>query len=307
MHLTHPANTLGAEINLAARATIPRRDVSGNRVTEVRRFACGSNVRRSESQQRSQHRPRRQLSPCCRRPEASRSRLRSPIPSRSTWTGSPPASITDEDGNPLSGWFKIVRGVTGRGLMAVLQPPEGATFGLDKIRIGNRKLTHGGQVAERIQMVLYGKTANLDQPAPPLSPCINHCCRPDSNVDMSKVNLDHVPAERMHECHSEGCVSGADVRRPTRSRESPACRRGTRGGIRRTDARPDTSRRGRMSNEREPLLDGTDIQGNIIPGLNRPERYLVAFSCARDGERLRTGSAASAAAAHDDGRSARAS
>ena len=42
-----------------------------------------------------------------------------------------------------------------------------------------------------------------------------------------------------------------------------------------------------MSNEREPLLDGGDIQGNIIPGLNRPERYLVAFTCA-DRDRLRS-------------------
>jgi Dyp-type peroxidase family len=34
-----------------------------------------------------------------------------------------------------------------------------------------------------------------------------------------------------------------------------------------------------MANESEPLLDGSDIQGNILPGLNRPERYLVAFAC----------------------------
>jgi Dyp-type peroxidase family len=40
-----------------------------------------------------------------------------------------------------------------------------------------------------------------------------------------------------------------------------------------------------MSDESEPLLDGTDIQGNILPGFTRPERYLVAFSCT-DRERL---------------------
>ena len=105
-----------------------------------------------------------------------------------------------DTGNPIPGWFTIVRGVTGRGLMAVLQPPEGATFGLDKIRVGNRKLTHGGQVAERIQMVLYGRTASLGQPAPPLQSCISHCCRPDSSADLSRVNLDHVPAR-------EACAS----------------------------------------------------------------------------------------------------
>jgi Dyp-type peroxidase family len=34
-----------------------------------------------------------------------------------------------------------------------------------------------------------------------------------------------------------------------------------------------------VSNSSEPFLDGGDIQGNIIPGLNRAERLLVAFSC----------------------------
>jgi Dyp-type peroxidase family len=38
-----------------------------------------------------------------------------------------------------------------------------------------------------------------------------------------------------------------------------------------------------MSNESEPLLDADDIQGNIIPGFNRKERYLVAFSCTDKG------------------------
>lgn len=40
-----------------------------------------------------------------------------------------------------------------------------------------------------------------------------------------------------------------------------------------------------MPDETEPLLDGEDIQGNILPGFNRLERYLVAFSCT-DGARL---------------------
>jgi len=40
-----------------------------------------------------------------------------------------------------------------------------------------------------------------------------------------------------------------------------------------------------MFSDAEPLLDGEDIQGNILPGFNRLERYLVAFTCS-DGERL---------------------
>jgi Dyp-type peroxidase family len=35
-----------------------------------------------------------------------------------------------------------------------------------------------------------------------------------------------------------------------------------------------------MSGESEPLLDALDIQGNILPGFNRRQRFLVAFTCA---------------------------
>jgi hypothetical protein len=34
-----------------------------------------------------------------------------------------------------------------------------------------------------------------------------------------------------------------------------------------------------MASDQEPLLDAGDIQGNILPGFNRKQQYLVAFSC----------------------------
>lgn len=199
MHLTHPANTLGAEINLAARATIPRRDINGNRVTEVRRFACASNFGdpNRSSDPNIGNGVNLTVLPGAAGAAAQSITLANPVALYIDRIAA--GAITDEDGNPLSGWFKIVRGVTGRGLMAVLEPPAGATFGLDKILVGNRNLTHGGQVAERIQMVLYGKTANLGQAVPPLQPCIRHCCRPDNQTDISKINLGQVVA-------SSGCA-----------------------------------------------------------------------------------------------------
>ena len=192
VHLTHPANTLGAEINLAARATIPRRDINGTRVTEVRRFACGSTFGdpNRSSDPNIGHGVNVTVMPTAGGATQSIT-LANPVALYMDRLAN--GAITDEDGNPLSGWFEFRRGVQGRGLMAELKQPAGSAFGLDKIRIGNRKLSHGGQIAERLQMVLYGKTANLNQPAPPLRPCANHCCRPDNNVDVSKINLDHVP------------------------------------------------------------------------------------------------------------------
>lgn len=200
MHLTHPANTLGAEINLAARATIPRHDVNGNRVTEVRRFACASNFGdpNRSSDPNIGNGVNLTVLPAAAGAAVQSITLANPVALYIDRIAA--GAITDGDGNPLSGWFKIVRGVTGRGLMAVLEPPAGATFGLDKILVGNRNLTHGGQVADRIQMALYGKTANLGQAAPPLQACINHCCRPDNQTDLSKINLDQVGA-------SSGCAS----------------------------------------------------------------------------------------------------
>lgn len=196
MHLTHPANTLGAEINLAARATIPRKNAAGARITEVRRFACCSDFgdANRSSDPNIGNGVNLTVIPAGAAATAQSITLANPVALYIDRLAS--GAITDENGNPLSGWFKIVRGVTGRGLMAVLEPPAGATFGLDKIRVGNKKLTHGGQVSERIQMVLYGKTANLGKPIPPLQACVNHCCRPNTLVEVSKVNLNQTAANR---------------------------------------------------------------------------------------------------------------
>jgi hypothetical protein len=42
-------------------------------------------------------------------------------------------------------------------------------------------------------MVLYGKTAALNKPVPPLQACIMHCCRASGTSDVSKLNLDQIP------------------------------------------------------------------------------------------------------------------
>lgn len=195
MHLTHFANTLGAEIDLAARAAVPRRDVNGARITEARRLACGSDF---GDPNRSSD-PNIGLGvnltvlPAASGAAAQSITLANPV---ALYIDSiAQGVITDEDDNPLPDWFKIVRGVAGRGLMAVLEPPPGATFGLDKVLILGRKLTHGGQVAEHIQMVLYARTASLGHAVPPLERCTGHCCRPDSAVPIEQINLRHTDRE----------------------------------------------------------------------------------------------------------------
>lgn len=191
VHLTHPANTLGAEINLAARATIPRRDAQGNRITDVRRFACSSDFGDPNRSSDPNIGSGVNLTAVPAVPGVSPKSITLANPVALYIDRLAPGVITDEQDNPLTGWFKIVRGVTGRGLMAVLEPPAGALFGLDKVRVAGDPLTHGGQVAEQIQMVLYAKTADLHYPAPPLQRPVGHCCRQDDSKPVDKVNLSH--------------------------------------------------------------------------------------------------------------------
>nr|WP_050780958.1 hypothetical protein [Bradyrhizobium sp. ORS 278] len=191
MHLTHPANTLGAEIDLAARATIPRHDVSGKRITEVRRFACGSNFGDPNRSSDPNIGLGVNLTVLATTPDARPQSITLANPVALYIDRIAAGVLTDADDNPLQGWFKIVRGVAGRGLMAVLEPPEGAAFGLDSVQVIGRRLTHGGQVADHIQMVLYAKTAHLGAAAPTLRSCISHCCRPENVLPIDQVNLDH--------------------------------------------------------------------------------------------------------------------
>lgn len=191
VHLTHHANTLGAEINLAARATIPRKDVNGHRITDVRRFACASDFgdpNRSSDPNIGSGVNLTVLPAVAGAPPQSVT-LSNPVALYMDRIAA--GVITDKDGNPLVGWFRFVRGVQGHGLMAVLEPPVGAVLGLDKVFIDGAPLTHGGQVAEHIQMVLYAKTANLHQPVPALQLPVGHCCMQNDGKPPEKVNFEH--------------------------------------------------------------------------------------------------------------------
>lgn len=125
---------VGAAINLAARATIPRRDVNGARVTDIRRFACGSNLGdpNRSSDPNIGFGVNLTAFPATAGSAVQPITLANPV---GLYIDEVANVITDENDNPLPGWFTIVRGVTGRGLMAVLEPPQGATFGLEKVHI----------------------------------------------------------------------------------------------------------------------------------------------------------------------------
>jgi hypothetical protein len=202
MHLTHPANTLFAEINLAAQSTIMRRNGQGARITSVRQFACASSfgdVNRTSDPSIGSS-VNLTVFPAAPGSTAQSITLANPV--GLYIAGLQDGVLTDDNDNPLN-WFRFVRGGPSRGLMAVLEPPAGAAFGLERVRIAGVPLTHGGQVAERITMVLFARTANLSKPVPPLLPAVAHCCAPSpfDPPKIDQINLSHTAADT-------GCSAG---------------------------------------------------------------------------------------------------
>lgn len=198
MHLTHPANTLGAEINLAARATLVRADESNRRITDVRRLICCAGY--GDPNRSSDPNIGHAVNVTCSPPAAGAAlqdiTLADPV---GLYMGGVQAgAIADVDGNPLDAWFRIVRGGPGAGLMAVLEPPPGAAFGLDKVQVKGIDLAWGGQVAEVIQMVLYAKVRPHAGQSVSAHRCTSRCCAPAGTrqADYSQVNFDQVDSGR---------------------------------------------------------------------------------------------------------------
>jgi hypothetical protein len=196
MHLTHPANTLGAEINLAARATVLRKAGNGARITDVRRLACCSTF--GDANRSSDPTIGQAVNLTVLPPQAGVASARVTLanPVGLYMNKIRPGALTDDQGNPLDNWFRFERGVAGRGLMAVVEPPAGSAIGFDRVQVLGVPLDRGGQLAAVIQMVLYAKAAPASGAAPALEFCEEHCCMPkgtppqkikDVNLDQSSV------------------------------------------------------------------------------------------------------------------------
>lgn len=170
-HLTHPANTLGAEINLAARATVQRIDRTGSIVTERRRLACCSNFGD----------PNRNSDPVIG------AAVNQTVQGGISLTLANPVGlyirsfddsrVADSKGNALPGWWKPVRGHDGQVLRAEFGPPDESPLSLDDVRVGNNEiLSAGGQLAELTNMVIYARALNLGVSEPQPKSCVNRCC-----------------------------------------------------------------------------------------------------------------------------------
>ncbi len=154
VHLTHPANTLEAEINIAAQATILRAR-QGQLLTDQDALICcagyGTPGRASDPTIGGR------VNALAR--QGASITLANPVGlyiSSLNTTG-----WVTPDGTPASTFWTIVRGTAGLGLRGVFQVPASKGYTVSDIKIGGVPIRFGGQIAEHILMKLTGVACRI--------------------------------------------------------------------------------------------------------------------------------------------------
>ncbi|MEU4164639.1 hypothetical protein [Actinoplanes sp. NPDC026670] len=181
VHLTHPSNTLSAEIFLGADATVLRAGPDGTPVTDAGRLICCAEYGE----------PNRSSDPTIGADVNDLVRagltvsLRDPI---GLYLDSIDTSgLSGPDGEDVSDWWRPVRGSGPLTLRAEFAPPAGATFGLADVRVNGVPLTRAGQLAELITMALYGIGFDAGNGAPQPQGCTGHGCSQVGNPDLLQI------------------------------------------------------------------------------------------------------------------------
>ncbi|MBU5351953.1 hypothetical protein KQI74_06665 [Paenibacillus barcinonensis] len=167
MHLTHPANTLSAEINLAADATILRKNGEGAIISDqnelIRCAGYGIEKRASDPLIGGE------VNALAR--QGALITLKNPVglymsePNTSGWT-------SPDNSDPLDYW-KVVRGGPGLAVRAVYEVPSNKEFLVGDIEIGGRPIEFGGQIAEHLFVRLIGSYSRLGGEASEAQTCTN--------------------------------------------------------------------------------------------------------------------------------------
>lgn len=169
VHLTHPANTLNAEIFLAGDATVLRKK-AGQTLTDA--DALIQCAKYGEASRSSDPRIGAKVNELARGGFAIT--LKNPVGlyidglSSATWK--------KPDGTPVGNYFRITRGSSGLGLRAVYEVPAtetsaGAPFVVGDITISGAKIEFGGQIAEQVTMKLIGVACRQGQITSPSFAC----------------------------------------------------------------------------------------------------------------------------------------
>jgi hypothetical protein len=150
MHLNQRNNTLGAEINIAAQATILRVDSTGQLITDADALIQCAKFGQ----------PGRASDPTIGDHVNSLARdgynitLQNPV--GLYMAGINTAGFITPNGSDAQQFFKIVRGPVGMAVRAVFEVPANETFTVGDITIDGQAIEFGGQIAEHITMKLTG-------------------------------------------------------------------------------------------------------------------------------------------------------
>ncbi len=151
VHLTHPANSLSAEIFIAADATVKRKDDAGDLITDADELIeC---ARFGEAGRASDPHIGDEVNKQARQNKAIT--LKDPV-------GLYINKIHDEswklkDGSSATNnLFRIRRGKPGMALNVIFEAPAGSNFILGECKIDGRTIDFAGQIAEKIDVALTG-------------------------------------------------------------------------------------------------------------------------------------------------------
>jgi len=150
VHLNNPFNTLGAEINIAAQATILRKNDNGQIITDpdalIRCSGFGERLRASDPHIGDE------VNTLAR--AGSAITLLNPV---GLYMDSLEATgWATPDGTPAIQFWTPVRGAAGTTVRAVFEVPPAAGYTVGDIEIGGQRIEFGGQIAKRINVKLTG-------------------------------------------------------------------------------------------------------------------------------------------------------
>jgi len=172
IHLIHPANTLSAEIFIAAQSCIVRKEASGAPVTDANRLIdCGIGASKGRA---SDPKIVADVNGIAR--DKSSISLRNPVALYMTkWDSD---GLKKPDNSPVDNYWRLVRGKPApgpnkpaMGLHLVYEVPATEGFVVGDIKSGARTIDFGGQLAEHVHVGLFGMVCREGQSNNPLVRC----------------------------------------------------------------------------------------------------------------------------------------
>jgi hypothetical protein len=187
MHLTHPANTLGAEINLAANATVLREDGDGRRIEDTEALICCSGYGE----------PNRSSDPSIGSGVNGFARdglsvaLADPVGLYIATINL--GAFSGPAGEDVGAGWRVDRGSPEQRMIlrGTFAAPEASGLRVEDILARGNPIAFGGQIADEIQMTLTGLAKDRGVPSRSPQRCSLKCCEsPDRPGIETIVGID---------------------------------------------------------------------------------------------------------------------